>query len=136
MVMKDGFDKNTRMEMHENAEESTYSDHSENSGSENLDCDLPENQDLPDNQEEQPAPSRASNRTIEIENFSPLRPNMVSTPEIQNNAETLERTRVDILNTLNAVQGLCDETMREVNTLKTRWNEVELETNTLKVGFE
>ena len=133
MVKKDGFDENIRMQMHENAEESTYSEFSEEETSSEPEKNEDENR--PNEQPtERPGSSRMSNRTIEIQGFSPLPTRMVSTPEMEQ-AATLERTRQEILDTLNSVQGLCDETMQEVRHLKARWNEVEVETHTLKVNF-
>ena len=125
MAIKDGFDENVRMEMHAEAEESTYSVESEG----NLEA--TNNDDIPDLVEDQPGPSRASNRTIEIQGFSPLNPRMVSTPEDQ--VDFMEQTRDDILENLNKVQELCNDTMAEVQNLKTKWSEAELEANTLKV---
>ena len=130
MVVKDGFDPNIRMEMHDEAEESTYSVESEANEAEKADDTM--NGDVPDFTEDQPGPSRASNRTVEIQGFSPLPPRMVSTPD-EDHSHFMEQTKNDILQNLNKVQDLCDDTMKEVQALKVKWSEAEAEKNTLKV---
>ena len=126
--MKDGFGENIRMEMHAEAEESTYSVNSD------AEADNTAEDDLPDLPEDRPGPSRASNKTIEIQGFSPLNPRAVSTPD-EDQAHFMEQTKTDILENLSKVQDLCNDTMREVQSLKTKWTEAELETNTLKVNY-
>ena len=128
--MKDGFDENVRMEMHAEAEESTYSVESEAE----IEIEKTAEDDLPDLPEDQPGPSRASNKTIEIQGFSPLNPRAVSTPDVDQ-ALFMEQTKSDILENLSKVQDLCNDTMKEVQSLKNKWTEAEVETNTLKVNF-
>ena len=134
MVGKDGFDENMRMEMHEDAEKSTYSvdeeDADDDTGSE-MSQSMPNETVDSDNRAQA---SQMSNKTIEIQGFSPLQPRMVSTPEVPVQNEAMERTKNEILANLGEVQKLCENTMAEVRTLRTKCSKTEIDTNTLKVN--
>lgn len=134
MAAKDGFDENVRMEMHEDAEKSTYSvdgDADSDVTGEELGADMPDDQPASPAQQ---GTSQVSNRTIEIQGFSPLPPRMVSTPD-EVPVSQMERTKNEILDNLNQVQELCENTMKEVRSLQSKCSKTELDTNTLKVLY-
>lgn len=133
MIRKDGFDENMRLEMHEDAEKSTYSTEEGSKDGEtgsDLSQNLPDEEVEPDNQI---LTSQASNGTVEIQNFSPLPTRMVSTPDTPPVNLALEQTKTEILKNLSQVQELCEDTMSEVRALKTKCSKTEIDTKTLKV---
>ena len=125
MAKKDGFGPEMRMEMHEDAEESTYSLESQEGDDTDKNSEIIS---IP-NGENQPSQDLQQDASY---GFSPIPGRMASTPENQDQ-EALNQTKNEILSTLGKVQNLCEHTMAEVESLKGKWEKAEVETNSLKV---
>ena len=125
MVSKDGFDKNARMEAHEDADSSTASLVSGNdvNGDSSVTSDTSlssEESEAPDEPTQVLAPT-TSKTTAPTE---PVSPTLASTPCPATMAP-LEKPKADILTKLDQVHDLCSVTMTEVDTLKEKWGSLQ-----------
>ena len=129
MVAKDGFSKSARMEVHEDANDSTISAVSEANR---------DDQSVSDSEKSVTARNAPAASTIVVskssnEDYGNLSPIQASTPELPNSSATAQAGQA-IVNKLDEIQNLCNDTMEEVTRLKEKWAEKEAEANRIQVN--